>query len=170
MSECSTERGMIMKRFICALLILCLLPVLTFAEDYDYVTTYFDIVLDNYGCQEFPQEYMTTKSEDGSEIRHFFITKDVKIAIKTNGKTTSELSASCFDESQLHDFFVACYSCLTVFNVSATSAANAVFFSYLEAKNGESKLNSFGTSIYSKMIYYPDEEKFTFVVMKVENR
>ena len=156
-----------MKRVFLVALVLCLLPVFSVAEDYEFVRYYIDEILKTYDCKAFPEEYKSTYNENGLEYRHFFMTDNVKISIATNGEVVDSVGASCFDESELHDFLVSCYACLTAFGVSPSSAANNVFFSYLNAKIGESQSNLFGNDVISRMYYYPEKDSFTYVVMKV---
>ena len=157
-----------MKRFVCLLCVLCLLPVLAVCDDYDYdyVVTIIDIMMESYGCLDMPDNYYTTQNDDGTENRHFFLSDDLKIIIETDGKKVYRISAACFHNNNLRDFFVACLAELTAFNISYDSASSALFSGYLFSESGESMPTSYENGWYSDMTYYPEKEMLMFFLMK----
>ena len=71
-------KGDSMKRFICVLLILCLVPAFVVAESVELSAEYFNVYASEMGLPELPKEYTTQIEENGNERRTYDISESIK--------------------------------------------------------------------------------------------
>ena len=66
------------KRFLCTLMVLCLIPVFAVAETFDMSVLLYNAYASEIGLKELPQTFTTEKEENGKERRTFNISDTIK--------------------------------------------------------------------------------------------
>lgn len=97
-----------MKRFLCVLLILCVLPVFSFAETFDYTVNLYNAYAYIMGLQELPTNYKTEIQEGGKERRTFNIGDSLVFILNLKDDKIKGFSAVCLEESAFADFVGEC--------------------------------------------------------------
>lgn len=158
-----------MKRLVCLLILLAMLPAVAVCEEYEYkyIVGIIETMLDSYKCLEMPEKSYDLPNDDGTESRYFIFDDDLRIVIKTDGETVKMASVGCYHHNHIREFLVICLSELIAFDVPTKSAMSAVFNDYLFAETGDTTPESYGNGIYSSMTYDPEKELLLFFVMKV---
>ena len=129
MSECSTERGMIMKRFICALLILCLL-LLAFAsaDSPEIVYLVYNNIAETFERGALlPEEYESSTDEDGVTMWKYTVSDGLSLVLYSYQDEVYQIGIICISSEPSSDFLPACYNSVnTLMNDYNTKAMNAV--------------------------------------------
>lgn len=154
-----------MKKVLCVLLLLCLLPVACHAEECDYVVEFYKAYMEDYNCLPFPDDYLTSKNYDGSKDRHYFFNDDFRIIIQ-DGKTTNTIIVSGVYDDNVQDFLVACAGALAVFNVSVSEIGSNLFWDYISVKTGQKRRSNYGNGVASSMSYDAEKNQVAFIVIK----
>ena len=112
-----------MKRFLCALLILCLLPVLAFAESPDFMFVFYNIMAEEFGRETIGEEYETTLNDDGSERRDYSISDTVKINFYSFSDKVFQISVVSTSDDSDPVFLSACINSASVLMQDYSSEA-----------------------------------------------
>lgn len=97
-----------MKKFLCVLLILCLVPVFGVSESFELAVEYFNIYANEMGLTELPQNYQTEKDEDGKERYTFDISDSIKFLLYVKNDEVYMCGVVVFSADSYLDFLAYC--------------------------------------------------------------
>ena len=155
-----------MKKALCLLLLLCLLPWVAPAEEYNTVVEFYKIYMEEYNCLPFPEEYLKSRNYDGTENRHFFINDNFKIMIETDGKTTKTIVVGCTYDDNVQDFLVACAGALSVLGAPVSEIGSNLLWDYVSMKKGDKRRSFYSNGVVSSMSYDAEKNQVAFIVIK----
>ena len=99
-----------MKRVICILLILCLVPVFSVAESFGHIIDLYNGMAENLGIQKLPEEYTTEVAEEGNEKKIYVVSDTIRVIFDTKSNDVFSFSAACLSSDSYIDFIPVCLS------------------------------------------------------------
>ena len=97
-----------MKRFICLLLILCLVPVCVFAETLDFTVLLYNTMAEGFGCKQLPEEYKAQTTDEGIEERHYAVDEKTIVVMYSDHDNVFRFMVYCLSDEPTAEFYKAC--------------------------------------------------------------
>ena len=97
-----------MKKFLCVLLILCLVPVFGVSESFELAVEHFNIYAYEMGLTELPQNYQMEKDEDGKERYTFDISDSIKFLLYVKNDEVYMCGVVVLSADSYLDFLAYC--------------------------------------------------------------
>lgn len=142
-----------MKRFICSLLILCLVPVLACANDY----TDFNIYASMFGAEEI--DFSKTQTVNGKDVFH---AGDGFVGLESANGITTSVSVSGKGDAFLF-YSMAAISIIENNNTNFVANCGQLLSSYLMAQKGTERTSM--TKDGHFFTIQPFEDGFLFVIV-----
>ena len=137
MYECLPDGGVRMKRFLCALLILCMIPACSPAEPQNIIFLIYNELAKAFENKLLPEEYEINTGEDGTEERSYALSDKTKVIMYSYGDNVYQLAVVCYDEMQ-DDFLQACnMAAITLMGKYNAEALDIIRKKYILTNNGE---------------------------------
>ena len=143
-----------MKRFICSLLILCIVPVLACANDY----TDFNIYASMFGAEEI--DFSTPQTVNGKDV---FVAGDGFVGLESKDGTTTSVSVFGKGDSFLI-YSMAAISIIENKNTNFVTNCGQLLSSYLMSQNGTEQKSM--TKDGHFFMIQPYNNMFLFVIVR----
>ena len=143
-------KGAEMKRIICVLLILCVLPVCAFSETLDMSVVLYNSMAEILGISELPKDYNTERQENGKERYTFDISDSLKCIFAVNNGNVEGCTVVCFYATEYVEFIAMCMSAaFAVAPDDSLSMYPGILFQFYDVRAGkEAKYGYYKNATY----------------------
>ena len=119
------ERGIIVKRVICLIAVLCLLPICVFAEGIDFTVDMYNSMSYEFEAPKLPKDYETNIVKDGKKEYTFHVSDSIVISFTEKEGNIKLCAIICLSENAYLDFIPAC-----ICGAFALTPNDALLFAY----------------------------------------
>lgn len=119
------EREEIMKRVICLITVICLLPICVLAEGIDYTVSLYDSMSLEFEAPTLPKDYETNIGENGKKEYIFNVSDSIIVRFTEKEESIKLCAVVCTSEKAYIDFIPAC-----VCGAFALAPNEALVFAY----------------------------------------
>lgn len=161
-----------MKRVLCMLLVLLLLPLSALADVLTEIETYYGSMIHETGGKSLPEKHETVKKDEGkTQIIYRFSETFVLIYTFDSNGTITAFSAGCSSEDDYIEFLSVCNAGLFSvlrddYNLDVLGDFVFQFISIRNGKEASSKFSFAGNYAYS--VERLDEKRIVLIAVKVE--
>lgn len=97
-----------MKRLVCLLILLAMLPAVAFASDLKEFISVYNCLADIYKAQNLPEKYDTWKLDNGDDMVIFSFSDSLKFYAYIKRNDVYGISVICNSDDAALDFLMAC--------------------------------------------------------------
>ena len=125
------------KRIICAVLVLCLLPAFAFADLFDEAILYYDAFANQLGVDQLPENFTDEAATTGMAHRTYNLPSSIKVIYSFDNNEVCGVSVVCIDDNYLDFLGVCCAGAFSVMKQIPYFMFGDILTQFLEVRSGK---------------------------------